>query len=404
MDTLYSFRRLQVIAVVAEEHGVRRASARLALSQPAISQAIGKLEAALGEPLFERGPSGMFPTEAARLFLRRVERALAQVKAGERELAGRGAEGPALHRLATGVQWRAFLAVVEHGGFAPAARALNLSQPSLHRGARDLERLAGRPLFRAAAAGAEPTPEALALARRVSLAFREIEQGLDELRERRGLTDGAVVIGSLPLARTRIVPTAVTRLLAERPDARVGIVDGAYAELLDGLRHGRIDMILGALRLPPPAPGLRQAALFQEPLSVVVRAGHPILSAPEPGIEALAELEWVAPNDRTPARARFTDFFRARGVEPPKRVIECSSLVAIRGLLLQSDRAAFLSASQVPFESLGAELAVAPIPLPGTERSIGICTRADWQPTATQARMVALVREVAKSPQPSHSR
>jgi DNA-binding transcriptional LysR family regulator len=397
MDSAYSFRRLQVIAAVAEDGGVRKASQRLALSQPAISQAIGKMEAEVGEALFERGPAGMFLTRSGALFVRRIDRALAYLKTGERELSpGRGPQGPPLHRLATAVQWRAFLAVVENGGFAAAARALGVSQPSIHRGARDLERLAGRPLFRAAASGAEPTAEAVALARWAGLAFREIDQGLDELRERRGLTDGTVVIGSLPLARTRIVPAAVTRLLAERPDARVRIVDGPYVELLDGLRRGRIDLILGALRLPPPAPGLKQEALFQEPLSVVVRAGHPLLSGPAPGIEALTALEWVAPNDRTPARARFTAFFRERGLEPPKRLIECSSLVAIRGLLVQSDRAAFLSASQVPFESLGAELAIAPIPLPGTERSIGVCTRADWSPTATQARTVALIREVAE--------
>jgi DNA-binding transcriptional LysR family regulator len=295
------------------------------------------------------------------------------------------------------VQWRAFLAVVEHGGYAAAARALGVSQPGVHRAARDLERLAGRPLFRAGALGAQPTPEARALARWAGLALREIEQAVEELRERRGIADGMVVIGSLPLARTRIVPTAVTRLLAERPDARVRIVDGSYAELLDRLLHGRIDLILGALRLPPPTPGLAQEALFREPLSIVVRAGHPILRDPPADVAGLSRLEWIAPNDRTPARAQFAALFRQHGVEPPRRIIECSSLVAIRGLLLQSDRAALLSASQVPFESLGEELVAAPIPLPGTERSIGICVREDWVPTATQGRLVALVREAMRS-------
>lgn len=396
-DAVFSLRRLQIAAAVAHEHGVRRASTRLNLSQPAISRSIAQLEAALGEPLFERTPSGMFPTEAGALFLRRIERVMGYLRAGEREVSwsGRPADAPALHRLATSVHWRAFLGVVEHGGYAAAARALGVSQPGVHRAARDLERLCGRPLFRAAPTGAEPTPEALALARWSGLAFREIEQAVAELHERRGIADGELAIGSLPLARTRIVPTAVTRLLAERPEARVRIIDGPYAELLHGLLHGRIDLILGALRLPAPAPGLRQEPLFQEPLSIVVRAGHPILTAPPADVAALSRLEWIAPNDRTPARARFTALFRQHGAEPPHRIIECSSLLAIRGLLVQSDRAALLSASQVPFDALGAELAVAPIPLPGTERSIGICTREDWAPTPTQARFLDLVREAA---------
>ncbi|HTI67865.1 MAG TPA: LysR family transcriptional regulator [Caulobacteraceae bacterium] len=393
-DTAFSFRRLQVAAAVAREGGVRRASATLNLSQPAVSQAVANLESALGEPLFERSSAGMFVTPSGALFMARVRRVIGYLRSGEQEAAGgRVSDAPPLHRLATTVQWRAFLAVVEHGGYAAAARELGVSQPGVHRAARDLERLCGRPLFRAGASGAEPTAEALALARWAGLALREIEQGVEELRERRGFADGTVAIGSLPLARTRIVPTAVTRLLADRPDARVRIIDGPYAELLDGLLHGRIDLILGALRLPAPAPGLRQEALFVEPLSIVVRAGHPILANPPRSVAALAELEWIAPNDRTPARAQFTALFRQHGTEPPRRVVECSSLVATRGLLLQSDRAALLSASQVP--SLGGELAIAPILLPGTERSIGVCTRDDWAPTATQARFLDLVREVA---------
>jgi DNA-binding transcriptional LysR family regulator len=390
-DPLYSFRRLQVAAAVARAGGVRRASAQLNLSQPAISQAIAKLEAALGEPLFERTSGGMFPTPGGGLFLNRIERLTGYLKAGEREFAGtRGAEGPPLHRLVAWVEWRALLALIEHGSYAATARALGVSPPSVHRAVGDLQRRCGRPLFRVTPSGTEPTAEALALARWVRLALREIEQGLDELRERRGL-DGAVVIGSLALAETSIVPTAVTRLLAERPDARVRIIDGAYAELLQGLRHGEIDLILGALRLAPAGPGFREEALFSEPLSIVVRAGHPILANPPKDVAALSALEWIAPTQRK----LFTALFREHGAEPPARVIECSSFVAIRGLLLQSDRAAFLSASQAPSDSPGSGLAVVPIPLSSTARSIGICTRDDWAPTATQARLVALVREAS---------
>lgn len=403
--TVYSFRRLQIALAVAREGGVRRASAQLNLSQPAVSQAVAQLEAALGQPLFERGGGGMFATPDGAAFIDRIQRVIGYLKSGERELsAGRPTGAPPLHRLATTVQWRALMAVVEHGGYAAGARTLGVSQPSVHRAARDLERLCGRPLFRTTPSGTEPTAEGRSLARWAGLAFREIEQAVDETRERRGLTDGTVVIGALPLSRGRIVPTAVTRLLTERPDARVRIIDGSYAQLLHGLRHGRIDMILGALRLPPPAPGLRQEALFREPLSIVVRAGHPILAGPPPDIAALARLEWIAPNDRTPARAQFTALFRQHGAEPPRRVVECSSQVAIRGLLLQSDRAAFLSASMAPFEARDGELAVAPIPLPGTERSIGICTRDDWSPTATQARLVRLVREIVEELAPLPAR
>ncbi|MEJ7711961.1 MAG: LysR family transcriptional regulator [Pyrinomonadaceae bacterium] len=46
--------QLEVVVAVAQEQGFSRAAERLHRTQPAISQAIQRLEAELGEPLFDR--------------------------------------------------------------------------------------------------------------------------------------------------------------------------------------------------------------------------------------------------------------------------------------------------------------------------------------------------------------
>ena len=65
-------RQLQYFTVVYEEGSVTRASQRLNVVQPALSQQIAKLEEDLGRKLFLRTPKGMVPTEqgdeAYRLF------------------------------------------------------------------------------------------------------------------------------------------------------------------------------------------------------------------------------------------------------------------------------------------------------------------------------------------------
>jgi LysR family transcriptional regulator, regulator for genes of the gallate degradation pathway len=403
MSVVQKFHDLQAVAAVAHHGGVRRASLRVNLSQPAASQAILRVEKSIGEVLFTRGTRGMFPTAAGQLFVKRIDRAIGYLKAGAQAIAprksDRGAMTPLIERLATTVQLKALLEVIEHGGYAPAARQLGVTEPNVHRAVRDLERIAGRKLFQASPFGASPTSEALIFARFVSLAFREIDQGLDDLRELRGLRNGSVIIGSLPLLRTLILPAAVTRLLAEYPEAKVKIVDGPYPQLLDHLQHGRIDFILGALRHPAPAPDLNQEELFKEPLSIVVRSGHPVLQTKALDPAKLVDLEWIAPPPLTPAGVSFAAFFHKHGFTLPRRIIECSSFITMRDLLVRSDRAALLSASQIRHETLAGELAIAVSALPGTERPIGICTRLDWSPTQIQSVFLSLVRAIADSHQ-----
>jgi len=56
---------LRVFDAVARERHVTRAAARLHLSQPAVSNALNRLRAALGDELFLRAPGGVEPTSLA---------------------------------------------------------------------------------------------------------------------------------------------------------------------------------------------------------------------------------------------------------------------------------------------------------------------------------------------------
>jgi DNA-binding transcriptional LysR family regulator len=232
------------------------------------------------------------------------------------------------------------------------------------------------------------------LAQAISLALAELRQGIVELREQRRLVDGPISVGCLPLARTYLLPAAVTRFLGIYPDIKMRIADGPYSELLHEMRHGRLDLIVGALRSPAPSADIKQELLFSDQLSIVVRSGHPIIAEALPTPERLARLEWIVSHEEAPSRAQFSRFFDKAGVAMPSRLIVCSSLAAVRGLLIQSDRASLLSAAQVRYEVKLGLLGVLPTPIPGTSYPIGIAMRRDWQPTAVQAHFLTLLREV----------
>jgi len=74
------------LAAVRHQH-LTRASEDVAVSQPALSHAISKLEKELDVPLFERHGRNVRVTRYGEMFARRVERAMRELEAGKGEIA-----------------------------------------------------------------------------------------------------------------------------------------------------------------------------------------------------------------------------------------------------------------------------------------------------------------------------
>src|SRR5690242_7866580 len=64
------FRHLRVLLTVAEAGSIRRAAARLQLSQPAMSAQLKRIEHELGGPIFIRSADGVKPNENGQYVLR----------------------------------------------------------------------------------------------------------------------------------------------------------------------------------------------------------------------------------------------------------------------------------------------------------------------------------------------
>jgi DNA-binding transcriptional LysR family regulator len=83
--------QLQCFIAVLEEGGFKRATARLGITQPALSYQIRRLEEELGVQVFHRGPGGITPTEAGRTLLEHAHQVIAAVSEAHqavRELSG----------------------------------------------------------------------------------------------------------------------------------------------------------------------------------------------------------------------------------------------------------------------------------------------------------------------------
>ncbi|MFD4960214.1 LysR substrate-binding domain-containing protein [Microbacterium sp. NPDC058389] len=80
-------RSLRYFLAVVEAGSLSAAAARLRLSQPSLSVAMGRLESELGVPLLVRGPRGVEPTDAGRYLVGAAGRILGEAEETERTLA-----------------------------------------------------------------------------------------------------------------------------------------------------------------------------------------------------------------------------------------------------------------------------------------------------------------------------
>ena len=396
-----NIRHLRAFLAVSKCKSISKATELVFLSQPAITQALSKLEASFEATFFDRKSDGMYVTECGRLLAQRVERAMQMILEGIKDTVriggGQGsANANQLLNPVTTTQLRALIAVSAARSFSVAGRNLGVSQSSLHRSAKDLESLLGIPLFEKTSIGISPTKASLSLSKATKLAFSEIDQAREEIFSLNNREIGHMVIGSMPLARTSVMPSTIIEFTDRHPDFKISINDGPYNDLLYHLRHADIDLLVGALRFPAPCDDIVQQELFSSEVVVVARPNHPYQARTDLDLDTLSEASWVVPRVGTPTRAIFDNLFMDAERPVPERLVECSSQILIRSLLEGSDRLTMISEHQVQKELSEGLLKVVPFDMDGACRPIGITTRKGWQPTSTQQVFIEILVEKSK--------
>jgi DNA-binding transcriptional LysR family regulator len=396
-----SLRQLRGFAAVARLKSFSSAAREVNLSQPALSQSVHALEARFAAPLFERRHGGCFVTAAGAILLPRVRRFFDHISAALFDLTqstgatDRRNADTILNKI-TKPQLRGLIAISEHHSLEAAARSLGISEPSLHRSARQLERELRRSLFARTARGVTTTAQGSELARRFQVARREIEYGLEEVQAARGVIVSRIAIGNIPNSGTGILSDAIQKLLATYPDTRVQVVDDHYDALLRDLRAGKLDLLFGVLRRPAWATDTAEEFLFANPYVVVARCRHPLARARGITVRDLAAYDWVLPDRGAPRREAFERLFARPGLSP-RVSIETTSPAVYRSILATSDRIALFSKLETEHSELRASaLTALPFASRVLARSDGVATRADWQPTRVHRAFLDLLREAAR--------
>lgn len=402
-DDLPNIRHMRIFLETAKTGSVSQAADRCHLSQPAATQAIARLEAVIGTQLLVRKRQQTALTTCGRIFAERAERALNHLRHHARSAlreAGRKSASHALERRVTAAQLRSLIAISNTGSFTMAAAELGLSQPTVHRSAKSLEAASGIPFFVAIKSGVRLTPAADAFVIGAKLAQDEVRLAHEEISRELGQERASFILGSLPLARTKIVPKAMHEMVKNYPGMQIRVVEGRYGELLRSLREGDLDCLIGALRDPAPSDDVVQDRLFDDALAIVAHPSHPLAQAENVSLSDALQFPWIAPPKTTPAGQYLFETLKIHQIpQTPVRIV-ASSMALLRGVLAEGDYVSIVSRHQISVdEGLGA-IAALDIKLTGHIREIGLTWRKGWRPTETQARFVNYLREFSDNPVP----
>jgi LysR family pca operon transcriptional activator len=268
----------------------------------------------------------------------------------------------------------AFLAVAQNGTISAAARARNVSQPALSRTIAELETFLGATLFERTGRRAILTAAGEGFRARTLAAMQSLEAGVRDLSGKG--RSGLVKVGVLPTVAGGLFPSVALEFSQASRDARIGVITGPNRFLLDLLRADRIDLMIGRMPAARHMPGLSFEHLYDEPVLLVARAGHPALS--RPATEALSSYPLIVPNPGAIIRQNVDQYLAAHGFAGMVPVFETVALPIALSLLEQSDMLWFISRGVVERELRRGTLASLPLKADYMAGAVGITRKSTF--------------------------
>ncbi|RTZ48027.1 pca operon transcription factor PcaQ [Candidimonas sp. SYP-B2681] len=285
-----------------------------------------------------------------------------------------------------------FLAVSQTKSVQRAADSLSITQPAVSKTLSELESILGFRLFERGRHGAALTEEGLAFAPYAQTCLVTLREGITMLRERGMAIPAKVAIGILPTVAAVLLPVAIKTFRETSSTTSVRILTGANRELLELLKSGEADFIVGRLAEPEAMMGLSFEHLYREPLAVVVRADHPLTREERLSPAALSAYPLVVPPLGTLIRQSAESVITAFGLKPEIVRFETVSVSMGRALALQNEAVWFVPSSAVEEDVARGVLESLQMPFAGTDEPIGLIRRNDVGLNPVTAKLIDCVR------------
>ena len=289
---------------------------------------------------------------------------------------------------------RLLAALAETGQITLAAEAVGVAQPAASRLLAEIEGIIGHPAHERTGRGIALTPIGAALARRAQRVQMELRDAARDMAEIAAGGVGHVRIGAVTgPAMDRVLPVVRTARLAS-PNVTVDVVVQPSDLLCAQLLAGDLDFVLGRLPDGPQRNLLDFSQIAPEPMTLLVRRGHPLLRDPHLTKAALMLYDWVMPGSESiltqTVLARLSDL----GLATPEQRLTTASILLTLALLQQSNAIAPLAKAVADVFTQGERSGFVelPIDLGIAVKPYGLITRARMELPPVARRLADQIR------------
>jgi DNA-binding transcriptional LysR family regulator len=224
--------------------------------------------------------------------------------------------------------------VALRGSIAGAAEALRFTPSAVSQQVAKLEREAGVPLVERGPRSVSLTPAGWRLVDHAEAILDRLARAELELRSLAG-EPPALRLGAITTAAVGIVPDALVRFGAARPDVEVTVTEADPLASLARLPTRELDLAIvfeyDYVPLPSDARIVFEV-LLEEPLRVVLPASHPLAKRRAVRLADLADETWIHSTLRSSCRPFTERACRAAGFEPRIR-FEFDDYAAMQNLV-----------------------------------------------------------------------
>ncbi|MDO5620313.1 MAG: LysR substrate-binding domain-containing protein [Paracoccus sp. (in: a-proteobacteria)] len=266
---------------------------------------------------------------------------------------------------------RLFLDILTEGSLTAAARRQGITQPAASRSLAELETLLGQPLFLRQGRDLTLTPEGAIFARHARTGLQSLDSAAASMGGSQ--RQGRLRVGVLPTAMTRLFPAAALRFHALRPEVLISVRSGPQDYLLRQLQDGALDMLIGRMPSGAEMSALRFDHLYDDPVVLVMRAGHPLTDAPVTRV--LTEAPLILPPEGAVIRAMVDAYLTSLGLTR-RPAFETATLTLGRALVQGSDAVWFISRAVVLDDLTAGRLQALPLGAAYLAGAVGATRRA----------------------------
>lgn len=294
---------------------------------------------------------------------------------------------------------RCLVAVAQERHLARAAERLALSQPAVSKTLSELEAIVGTRLVERSKAGRRGvqglTPAGEQLLAHALRVIEAVEASAQAVAPVAGGRVERLRIGTLPSVAPALLAPTLARLRESWPAAQLVVKSAANDVLLDELRAGELDLVVGRMSDPRLMGGLSFELLYTEPLVFAVRSGHP-LAHKAASVQAVLGYPLVVYGAGTIPRHNTESFLSARGLALPPNTLQTLDVAMAGGLVAVSDAVWITPLGAARGALADGQLLRLRIDTAGTEEPVGLLLRSDAEPSALRSAMAALLREGAR--------